>query len=446
MRKKQFLPAQAIARLIEENNIKSVLVGVSGGADSCALLRGLTELQRFGLRVVAVHCNFHLRGEESNRDEKFVEDLCRELNIDLKIVHFDVSEYIKENGGSVEMACRDLRYAEFRRLKSLYEIDRIAIAHNKDDNVETFLLNLMRGSGSRGLKGMEVDNGEIFRPLLGVSRKEIESYLQEIGQDYIVDSTNLESDYNRNFLRNEVLPLLRTRWPEVSDCIAHTQSILREENRIVERKLSRGDTCSSDCVAPENKCFLSREDEGVLTAPVSAFLRFIEPFGGSAADAAEIAATACRPYAGRIRILSEQYEIEEEREGWRISQSRASSNVLNPADGWRWEKVELSPEVWRTIRSDRSNNVFWTSCPPENYSLRTVKRGDRMEGLGMKGSSLLSDIMKDAHLSRQQKMEVVVAVRRSDGRIVWASGLRRSPLDLIAPDAHSAYRLTPDNG
>lgn len=448
MRDFRFSPVREVARLIASYKIGSVLVGVSGGADSCALLRALAELRDDDLRVRAVHCNFHLRGAESDRDEAFARRLCSELEIALDVIHLDVPGYIAINGGSVEMACRELRYAEFGKLRRLYEYDRTAVAHNKDDNVETFLLNLMRGSGSRGLKGMETDNGEIFRPLLGISREEIEAYLREIGQEYIVDSTNLESDYNRNFLRNEVIPLLRSRWPGVSDSIARSQKVLREENRIVERMLgAAADVSENREVRRLFKKFLSRKDDGLSIAPVSALLRFIEPFGGSASDAGEIAATLDRQYAYRVRHLSERYDIEEERAGWRIVEREPFGIRRDDLfSGWRWEEVELTPDVWREIRGNRGNDIFWTGAPPDEYDLRGVMRGDRMTGLGMKGRSLLSDIMKDAHLSRRQKQEVLLAVRRRDGEIAWASGLRRSSIDLIEQDARSAFRLSRERG
>ena len=181
------------------------LVALSGGADSVALLLILKDL---GYRIEAAHCNFHLRGEESNRDEAFVKKLCQEQNIPLHLIHFDTKEYADLHQVSIEMAARDLRYGYFRQLRKDIGAEKVCVAHHRDDAVETLLMNLMRGSGVHGLTGIRACNGEIVRPLLDVSRQEIETYLHSIGQDYVMDSTNLVDDVVRNKIRLNVLPLL----------------------------------------------------------------------------------------------------------------------------------------------------------------------------------------------------------------------------------------------
>lgn len=220
-----------VASQLQMSNVSKVVVGVSGGADSTSLLLALISC---GVDVIAVHCNFHLRGEESMRDQRFVEELCHRSGIALSIIDFDVKGYMKSNGVSLEMACRELRYAEFRKIMDISGAHRISVAHNADDNIETMLLNLFRGSGVKGLRGMLPDNGEIIRPLLSFSRKEIEQYLSEKGAEYVMDSTNMESDYRRNFIRNEVLPLLETRWPGVRKSITKSICNLRTEDKILE--------------------------------------------------------------------------------------------------------------------------------------------------------------------------------------------------------------------
>lgn len=225
---------QSVASVLKKAGVRSVVTGVSGGADSVALL---LCLHAAGIRQTAVHCNFHLRGAESDRDNIFVVDLCRRYGVELIELSYDVKGYMSRNTSgrklSVEMACRDLRYADFRRILMERGADRIAVAHNSDDNVETLLLNLFRGSGVSGLRAMLPDNGEIIRPLLSVSRKEIEDYLKEKGVDYIVDSTNLDTEFKRNFIRNSLLPLIETRWPGVRKSMTTTIENLRSEERVV---------------------------------------------------------------------------------------------------------------------------------------------------------------------------------------------------------------------
>lgn len=146
-----------------------ILAAVSGGADSVALLRVLAAL---GCDCIAAHCNFHLRGDESDRDEAFVRTLCHDLGIELRCTDFDVDAYKKSHGVSTEMACRELRYEWFERQRAALGCSVIAVAHHRDDNIETFFLNLVRGSGITGLAGIKPCNGKIVRPLLGSSRDE----------------------------------------------------------------------------------------------------------------------------------------------------------------------------------------------------------------------------------------------------------------------------------
>ena len=205
-----------------------VFVGLSGGADSTALLLILKEL---GYRLHAMHCNFHLRGEESDRDQTFVEELCRQQDVPLSVHHFQTREEARRRGISIEMAARDLRYDWFRSVlnpqspvlnpqspvpdslssvsDSLNNQTFVAVAHHLEDQAETLLLNLLRGTGLRGMAGMHPRHDGIIRPLLCVSRDEILQYLESRGQTYVTDSTNNERDALRNRLRLDLFPLLR---------------------------------------------------------------------------------------------------------------------------------------------------------------------------------------------------------------------------------------------
>lgn len=220
--------------------VRHVVLGLSGGADSVALL---LVLKRLGVCIEAVHCNFHLRGAESNRDMKYCRDLTQRLGIPLDIVHFNVPAYESEHHVSTEVACRELRYEYFRQKIEQAGAERIAVAHHADDNIETMLLNLFRGCGIAGLRGMRPDANDIIRPLITTTRAEILEYLEELGQDYIIDSTNLSSDYRRNFVRNELLPMIETRWTGVRKAMTTTIANLQSDDAVLravaEEELSR---------------------------------------------------------------------------------------------------------------------------------------------------------------------------------------------------------------
>ena len=208
-------------RLLTEN--RPVLVGVSGGADSIALLTILVES---GYSCIAAHCNFHLRGDESLRDEQFVREYARKLDVPFLMTDFDTRKYAADRHLSIEMAARELRYGWFEEQRAATGAQAVAVAHHRDDSVETLLMNLVRGTGIRGMSGIRPRNGFVVRPLLAVSREDILEWLAGRGLTYVTDSTNLSDAYTRNFIRLRVLPLLEEINPSVKDAIARTSEHL----------------------------------------------------------------------------------------------------------------------------------------------------------------------------------------------------------------------------
>ena len=208
-----------------------IVVGVSGGADSIALLTLLVEL---GYCCIAAHCNFQLRGEESERDEAFVRAFTENLQLPLLQVRFDTMAYASQHQISIEMAARELRYRWFEELRQAEGAQAIAVAHHRDDSIETLLLNLVRGTGIRGLRGIQPRNGYIVRPLLECSREEIETWLAKRQMEYVTDSTNLTDLYTRNFIRLRVLPLLEELNPSVRESLARTANHVSDASVIYE--------------------------------------------------------------------------------------------------------------------------------------------------------------------------------------------------------------------
>lgn len=268
-----------IRRYLKLNDIQKVYVAVSGGADSVALL---LLLKSSGVQIEALHCNFHLRGEESDRDENHVKKICEDIDVILNKKDFDVDSYLKNHKGcSLEMACRNLRYEWFSHFLSAKHV-RIAVGHNADDNIETFFINALRGCGTKGLKGMVADNGEIWRPLLSIHRKDILSFLDEKNVSYITDSSNLKNDFRRNFLRNEVIPLLKTRWEGFDKAVDSTIKYCQEENKIVEKEIEK--------IITENPTYLSIDKIKKYPAPELLVRRFIEDLQPYTTTSSEIIA------------------------------------------------------------------------------------------------------------------------------------------------------------
>lgn len=417
-----------VARRLEHSGVRRVVVGVSGGADSVALMTALHRIST-DIKVLAVHCNFHLRGEESDRDMRFVERLCRRMGVDLRIEHFDVLAAMAEGGLSTEMACRELRYEKFREIKEEIGADRIAVAHNRNDNVETLLLNLMRGAGIRGLGAMKEDTGEIIRPLLGISREEILQYLEERRRErrgdecedrdeceedvlYVTDSTNLESEYRRNFLRNRVLPLIEEVWPEAQKSITTTIRNLQQEERILEgieeRYFDADDTQLS--LAKAREC----EDlEWVIR-------RYIARYGGNVTQSKEIAkSVTALPYQSgkQWRVVGGRLLLERDTLEYLPDREEESIEMES-------REYEMSEALWREIITSPLDRL-WTPLSPSEITFRRHCEGDRIEPMGMKGSRLVSRIMKDNKLSQREKEDVIVAEAKATGAIIWVENLKR---------------------
>ena len=211
------------------------LVALSGGADSVCLLLCLKEL---GYRIEAVHCNFHLRGEESQRDEQYCQELCVRENIPLHKAHFDTKTYAAQHKVSIEMAARSLRYRYFFQLKETLAADAVCTGHHKEDSVETILINLVRGTGLNGLMGIRPRKGGVVRPLLCVTRQEIEQYLRSRSVSFVTDSTNLIDDVVRNKIRLNILPQLAEINPSVNDAVLTAANHLSEVDAIVRDSLN----------------------------------------------------------------------------------------------------------------------------------------------------------------------------------------------------------------
>lgn len=404
-------------------DVRCVVAGVSGGADSVAMLLALLAN---GVETHAVHCNFSLRGEESDRDERFVRELCRKLGVGLNVVHFDTRKYMECHKVSAEVACRDLRYGEFRRRMKEFDADRITVAHNANDQAETVLLNLMRGSGVAGLRGMKEDTGEILRPLLSSTREDIINYLETKNQDYVTDSTNLESDYRRNFIRNEVLPLLESRWPGAQKSILRTADIMAREEKILDKV---ADTYLTDPVR------LRFEDLDESPDPSWLIGRFARPFGASDSQILEMT----------MRHVSTDFHSGSHWNvpGGRISCERDMFEYIADEEPFDYEieytTFRLSESLAETIRKS-GNEYFWTTLPIGKLDFFLPAQGDRIEPLGMKGSMLVSKIMKDAKLTRRQKENTLVAVEKDTDRILWVEGLKRSRHHLVTTGSETAYR------
>lgn len=402
------------------------LVALSGGADSVALLLILRNL---GYRVEAVHCNFHLRSGESDRDERFCHTLCQRLQVPLHTVHFDTRTYSALHHVSIEMAARELRYNHFRQLRHDIGAETICVAHHRDDNAETVLMNLVRGTGLTGLAGIRPKNGCIVRPLLAVSRKDIEAYLTSQGQSYVTDSTNLVPDVTRNRIRLQVLPLLREINPSVSEALTTTARNVADALPLIEEALRRSEkecvSASADITAIDLKALAATpspryvlydilSQKGFTPAMASAIYEALEAQTGKQWKSGGMVAVLDR---GRLLLSPQHVPFRE------LRLPMAERYAL--PDGRHLIIKELTVE--RPFTPNRSPLTAQLDAERVRFplTLRECRTGDRFTPFGMHGTRLVSDFLTDLKLSLIEKQRQLV-LADATGAILWLPGQRIS--------------------
>lgn len=436
MVREQFIQTIALANadVLKRLKHQPVLVALSGGADSVALLLTLLEL---GIDCRAAHCNFHLRGKESMRDERFVHDLCQCLAVPLTVKDFDVAAHQQIHGGSTEMACRELRYTWFEQERQQQGCSFIAVAHHADDQVETFFLNLLRGTGVRGLTGMARLNGNIWRPLLNVSRSDIIEYLKAVGQDYVTDSTNVQNDYRRNRLRNIVLPLLETQFPHAHERIIDTMGNLALDHATLNSLVSKA--------LPDERHI----DISLLCAhqqaPTLLYHR-IRHLGFNRDQCVQAIVAAQQGHSGR-QFQGDGFVLHVNRQTLDIEATENTPDVEIPLDltddlvSPICISVSQNNAPFSPLMCDGKHTVAFNNqvLKCQRIVLRHWRRGDRMKPFGLKGSKLVSDLFANLKLNHAEKRDIWLL--EADGEILWVLGHRASALYPVEKESHDYLLL-----
>lgn len=406
------------------------LVALSGGADSVTLLWVLHELR---YQTEACHCNFQLRGAESDRDEQFCVQLCEQLGIPLHRIHFDTRLYAEVHKESIELAARNLRYRYFAQLKEDVEADGICVAHHQDDTVETVLINLIRGAGIQGLTGISAKNDDILRPLLCVDRKEILAYLEEKGQDYVTDSTNLVDDVVRNKIRLNIIPMLKEINPAASKNIAQAAHHLEEANKMLSSIAICGEKSEDGTIR-----VAVLEIESAASAEYALYSS-LSPYGFRGKAITEILASL---HSTGKTWTSETHQLVIDRECILIreKQTEAFQGMKIPETGCyvlpRGEKIKLSIRE-REIDFSPSKEKFLITLDADAVTfplhLRLAQNGDTFHPFGMKGKKLVSDYLTDRKKNLFEKQSQLV-LEDAKGQIIWVVGERTSELCKIKED------------
>lgn len=413
-----------------------VLVALSGGADSVALA---CVLQDLGYKIEAAHCNFCLRGAESDRDEAFVTDFCQRRKIVLHRRCFSTHAYAHEHHVSIEMAARTLRYDFFEQLLQERELDSVAVAHHREDNTETVLLNLLRGTGIRGLRGIQYRNGKVVRPLLDVSRQEIEDYLAECHQDYVTDSTNLQDEVQRNKIRLNVMPRMREIYPNADESIHQGVRRLSDAFRIYEY----GMDLLMQQVVHGNRILL--EELNRTPAPETVLYEILSRMDFNPAQVAAIyeqqGGESGKVYESPThRLLRDREALVFEKKAVRP----ARLEKVLPLEGIMRVTDDVTFLISRSSYSSggplpREKNVICMDLDKVEFPLvvRMPQTGDRFMPFGMKGMKLVSDFLTDLKKNVFEKERQLLVC--SGDKIAWVVGER--PDDRFRVTEHTRHIL-----
>lgn len=402
-----------------------ILVALSGGADSVALLHTLKET---GYHCVAAHCNFHLRRDESDRDEAFVRQLCQTWDIQLHVTHFNTTETAASLGISIEMAARQLRYEWFENLIDTLQLNLLATGHHADDSAETFFLNLLRGTGIKGLAGIKWRTGYIIRPLLSESRINIEEYCNANGLDYVTDSTNEEQHYLRNKIRHTIMPIFKQMNPSFLETMQHNMERMKEVGEIMAEKI---EDFKHEALASEEETTLISKD--ILTQakqPHLILFEILNPYGFSSTAIHDILYCISNNKIGRhffttnFRLIIDRHNLvllkrnkEEEHSMYYIEKDQTNTEFPLKLT----IKSYVRPDNFEIIKDKR---LLLVDADKIEFPLtiRKWNHGDSFKPLGLNGFKKISDYLTDIKMRRDQKENLWILLSGTD--ICWIIGSR----------------------
>jgi tRNA(Ile)-lysidine synthase len=380
-----------------------------------------------GYRVAVAHCNFKLRGKESDDDELFVRNLVKKYKTEIFVKQCPAAEYANQHNLTIQEAARELRYGFFDTLLAEKKFDKIAVAHHADDDLETFFINLIRGSGLQGLKGMPVQRNNIIRPLMFATRDEIEQFARNNSITWREDSSNESDKYLRNNLRHHLLPQLKKIAPQ-ADKVYQSLTFLKEDALVLETLLNN-----------EKKKVFERENNRIKIPfdklsdelPGDLWLFYlIRDFGFTRKDSANISESVLNRSTGK-HFFSEKYELLIDREAVLIRKKSENKEQKFTIEENQTSISEPFSATISVLEKDKinlsalkNNRVAFLDYDKLSFPLvlRKWKKGDRFHPYGMRGAKLLSDFFTDLKLDRFEKENIWLLT--SNGVIVWVTSFR----------------------
>ncbi len=432
--------------LIKERNLirpgDSLLLAVSGGMDSVVLV---DLVARMSYPFAIAHCNFELRGNESDQDEEFVRSLAARHGVDFFVQHFNTKYYAAKGGVSTQMAARSLRYTWFERVRKQEKMTRIVTAHHLSDSLETALINFIRGSGVRGLRGIKASSGKVIRPLLTTTREAIESYARENELQWREDSSNQQDVYTRNYIRQHIIPEMKKLNPAIEESYDITSRRLRDADLLIMEKAER---IMRDHASRHGKdWFISRK--ALLPANLSVAEEVFRPFGLNVYQVMDLLSHL--PEKGGSQLfLSESHQVNLDRK-YVIVSERENETPEDVVIDQPQSTVShyLGTFTFREARYTgffhRNPEAITVDADMLEYpvTIRKWREGDTFRPLGMQGKKKISDFMIDAKIPLNLKERV--CVMESGGCIFWVIGYRLDERFKARPETQRVVHISLEN-
>lgn len=430
--------SQIISDFLEQQQIPKdagILLAVSGGVDSLLLVELFVQS---GLKPAIAHCNFKLRGVDADQDQRFVKDYAQKHGLRFFTTNFDTKKYSTDHGISIQMAARELRYEYFRALMEEHNLDYLATAHHADDSLETILLNLGRGTGLQGLSGISPNRNKVLRPLLPFSKNEIESMARSLDLQWREDASNAKTDYQRNYIRHKVLPVLKENFPGFEKSFDKTQRQLQDESELFSH-LIQEKIAELEVVEHQTRKLPIAEISNI--PGVKSLLHFwLQPY--SEFDLTSIV-DCLQGESGKVfengryqllvdrdfLILQKCKEVKDE--SFHIEETTEEIKTPLPI------LFESLPIENHELIRDKSIAMLDKDKLTFPLTLRRWQAGDNFISLGMKGKKKLSDFFIDQKVNRFEKDNSWVLTSGND--IVWVINHRIDDRFKISDDTKTVY-------
>ncbi|WP_302654466.1 tRNA lysidine(34) synthetase TilS [uncultured Clostridium sp.] len=451
--------------IIDNNMIKAeekILVALSGGPDSVCLLHILYSLkEKLNIKLGAIHINHMLRGEEALKDERYVNDICEKLRIDCYIERIDINKVASENSISLEMAGREERYKAFQKIKEKYGYDKVAVAHNANDQAETILMRMMRGTGLEGLVGIKaVREGGIIRPILCLNRSEIESYCAENHLMPRIDKSNMERIYSRNKVRLDILPYMKENFnKDIIDTLNRMALILSKDNEYIEEQSNKCYEeyckCTNHKIVIEQNLFV-KEKEAIVTRVIKrAFKEISKSHQNFEMKHIYDVIDLYNKGTGKSINLTNSIIAEntygdiifKKKNNMKITKDESEVSIIKESV---IEEIKFKNYMIKMEVIDREKNVEFSNNAliklfdydkiEERIVIRNRKDGDKMKPLGIKGTKKLKDIFINLKVPREERD--VIPLICFDDEIAWIVGYKVSESFKITKSTKRVLKIS----